>query len=142
MRSAGLRRLRGRWVPAGDPNDGAPRQSMAAAAAVRAFKPRDEVEAMIAAQAAALHFGAMEALRRSMLPDQPSEVAARLRKDGASLCRAMVEMAAALDRRRGKGARQVVRVERVVVQEGGQAIVGAVSAAKVPPQGGAGGGDG
>ena len=119
------------WVPAGDPNDGAMHQSMAAAAAVRAFKPRDEVEAMIAAQAAALHFGAMEALRCSMLPDQPSEVASRLRKDGASLCRAMAEMVEALDRRRGKGTRQVVRVERVGVQEGGQAIVGAVA----PPAG-------
>jgi hypothetical protein len=39
----------------------------------------------------------------------------------------------ALDRHRGKGQPQVVRVERVTVEAGGQAIVGAVS------QGGGGG---
>ena len=102
--------------------------------AVAAFKPQDEIEAMFAAQAGALHFGAMEALRRSVIPEQPpGDVAARLRRDGANLGRAMVEVVEALDRRRGKGPRQVVRVERVVVQEGGQAIVGPVSAPPSPP---------
>ncbi len=38
----------------------------------------------------------------------------------------MVDMVEAIDRRRGKGP-QVVRVERVVVHEGGQAIVGSVT---------------
>lgn len=98
----------------------------AAAAALAAFKPNDEIEGMIAAQAVALHFGAMEALRRSMFKEQPGEIAARLRKDGANLARAMTDMLAALDRKRGKPP-QVVRVERVVVQDGGQAIVGNVS---------------
>jgi hypothetical protein len=37
----------------------------------------------------------------------------------------MTDMLEALDRKRGKGP-QVVRVERVVVHEGGQAIVGNV----------------
>jgi hypothetical protein len=50
--------------------------------------------------------------------------ASKLRKDGANLARAMTDMLDALDRKRGK--RQVVRVERVVVHEGGQAIVGNV----------------
>lgn len=104
-------------------------QSEAAAAVMaqmEAFAPRDAVEGMIAAQAVALHNGAMECLRRSMLPEQPSEIAAKMRKDAANLSRAMVEMTEALQRRRGKGP-QVVRVERVVVQEGGQAIVGNVN---------------
>jgi hypothetical protein len=52
-------------------------------------------------------------------------VASKLRKDAANLARAMVDMLDALDRKRGKGP-QVVRVERVVVNEGGQAIVGNV----------------
>ena len=39
-----------------------------------------------------------------------------------------VQKCEALDRRRGKGTRQIVRVERVVVNEGGQAIVGPVTA--------------
>ena len=58
-----------------------------------------------------------------MTKDQPSDIASKLRKDGANLARGMTEMVEALDRKRGKGP-QVVRVERVVVQDGGQAIVG------------------
>ena len=110
------------WVPADDPNDDATRRLSAAGVAVAALKPRDEIEAMFAAQAVALHFGAMEALRRSMIPEQPGDVAARLRRDGANLGRAMVEVVEALDRRRGEGPRQVVRVVLVVVQEGGDGI--------------------
>ena len=125
------------WVPGG-PHDGEAQRTAAVAMALRAFRPRDEVEAMLAAQAVALHFGAMEALRRSMIPEQPSDIAARLRKDGANLARAMADMLDALDRRRGK-APQVVRVERVVVQDGGRAIVGAVAAGGGPgPEGGGG----
>jgi hypothetical protein len=47
----------------------------------------------------------------------------------------MVEMVAALDWKRGKSGTQVVRVEHVTVQPGGQAIVGNVAGAK--PGGGA-----
>jgi hypothetical protein len=83
---------------------------------------------MLAAQAVGLHHGSMECLRRSLLPGQDAEVASRLRKDAANLARAMADMLDALDRRRGKGP-QVVRVERVVVHEGGQAIVGNVQPA-------------
>lgn len=95
-------------------------------AALRGFAPRDEIEGMLAAQAVALHHTAMECLRRSFLPDQTFDAADRLRKQAATLSQKVVEMAEAIDRRRGKGP-QVVRVERVVVHEGGQAIVGAVS---------------
>lgn len=95
-------------------------------AALVAFKPMDEIEGMMAAQAVALHFGAMECFRRSMIPAQSADAASRLRRDGANLSRAMVELVDAIDRRRGKGPKQVVRVERVVVQDGGQAIVGNV----------------
>lgn len=107
----------------------------AALAAMLAFKPRDEVEGMMAAQAVALHHAAMECLRRAMHPEQPSEAAAKLRRDAANLTRSMVEMAEAIERRRGK-APQVVRVERVVVQDGGQAIVGAVATGASPALGG------
>ena len=45
----------------------------------------------------------------------------------------MVEMCEALDRRRGKGP-QTIRVERVVVQDGGQAVVaGTVMTGTLPP---------
>ena len=114
------------WVQKQEPDSEA--SSIAAvAAALAAFKPTDEIEGMLAAQATAMHFQAMECFRRAVVPNQPSDAAARLRKDGANLARGMTDMLEALDRKRGKGP-QVVRVERVVVHEGGQAIVGNVQA--------------
>ena len=106
---------------------GAPARLAAVAVALGAFKPANEIEGMLAAQAVALHFGAMECLRRAMIDGQPFEIASKLRKDGANLARGMTDMLEALDRKRGKGP-QVVRVERVIVNDGGQAIVGAVAA--------------
>jgi hypothetical protein len=94
---------------------------------LEAFKPTDAIEGMIAAQAIAMHHGSLECFRRAMIPDQPFDTAARLRKDGANLARGMTDMVDALDRKRGKGP-QVVRVERVTVHQGGQAIVGTVQA--------------
>jgi hypothetical protein len=113
-----------------DPQAGTNRIA-AAAAALAAFKPNDEIEGMLAGQAVAMHHGAMECLRRAMLPDQHPDTASKLRKDGANLARGMTDMLDALDRRRGKGP-QVVRVERVVVHEGGRAIVGNVQPVAAP----------
>lgn len=118
------------WCPAGSPNDVRDGRISAALAALAGFAPRDEVEGMLAGQAVALHAAAMECFRRAMIPEQPGDIASKLRRDGANLARAAVEMTEAIERRRGKGPKQVVRVERVVVQEGGQAIVGAVSPAQ------------
>jgi len=104
----------------------------AAMAALAAFKPADEIEGMIAAQADALHHAAMECFRRAILSAQHADVASKLRRDGANLARGMTDMLEALDRKRGKGP-QVVRVERVVVHEGGRAIVGNVQGGAIPP---------
>jgi hypothetical protein len=119
------------WVP-DTANDGRVMRTRAGMAALRAFKPKDEIEGMLAAQAVALHLGAMECLRRAMIPDQPGEFQAKLRKDGVNLARGVADMLDALDRKRGKRP-QVVRVERVVVNSGGQAVVGAVSAGAGAP---------
>ena len=106
-----------------------------AAIALRSFKPTDAVEGMIAAQAIALHHASLECSRKAMVRGQPSDVASRLRRDAANSARAMIDMCEALDRRRGKGP-QVVRVERVVVNEGGQAVVGNVTTgASLPTSG-------
>ena len=110
---------------AGEDPDGRSHRLAVTRDALVAFKPADEIEGMIAAQAVAMHHAAMECFRRAVIPGQPAEAASRLRKDGANLARAMTDMLEALDRKRGKGP-QVVRVERVVVHEGGQAIVGNV----------------
>ncbi len=92
-----------------------------------AFAPKDPIEGMLAAQATAMHHASMECFRRAMNPEQPHEIVVRCRKDGANLARGMVDMLDALARHRGKSTKQVVRVERVVVQDGGQAIVGTVA---------------
>ncbi len=117
------------WRSPGLPEDIKQNRQTAAIAALMAFKPRDEIEGMIAAQAVAMHCAAMKCFRRAMHSEQPAEIANRLRKDGASLARGMTEMVAALERKRGNTGNQVVRVEHVTVQAGGQAIVGAVTPA-------------
>ena len=77
----------------------------------------------------------MSCLRRANVPGQTFE-ARRLNLDMANkLSRTYATLLEALDKHRGKGQPQVVRVERVNVEAGGQAIVGAVSH-------GGGGGDG
>ncbi|WP_140886693.1 hypothetical protein [Muricoccus nepalensis] len=104
------------------------RATKAAIAAIAAFKPKDEIEGMMATQAAAMHFASLECFRRVVQPGQTFDATSKLRRDGANLARGMTDMVEALNRKRGKGP-QVVRVERVIVQEGAQAIVGNVSGA-------------
>jgi len=84
--------------------------------------PADGVEGMICVQAVALHMLGMEAARRAHLDKQPADVGARLRKDAANMMRGTADMLAALDRKRGKGQQQHIRVERVLVTEGGAVI--------------------
>ncbi len=114
-----------------DANEEAKIAAVATGHLLAAFKPTDEVEGMFAAQAVMLHNLSMEAGRRAMIPAQPADIASKLRKDAANSARAFGDMVDALARYRGKGP-QVVRVERVVVNEGGQAIVGSVSTASLP----------
>ena len=104
------------------------RAQRAAEVALASFKPTDGVEVMLAAQATALHFAAMESLNRAA-NTQMFPHAMVLHKDAANLSRAMVDMLNALDRRRGKGGHQRIIVERVLIADGGNAIVGTVNAA-------------
>ena len=113
------------WLPPATPDADRDRLIQAAVFAMMEFRPRDGIEGMMATQAVGLHAAAMECLRRAMLPDQPGEVATKLRQQAANLIRTFLDVAAALDRKRGQGM-QVVRVERVQVAAGGQAIVGTV----------------
>ena len=114
------------WLPAYLSDEDRARQYKAGLKAMMEFKPADGIEGMMAAQAVGLHSAAMECLRRAMIPDQSGDACNVLRRQGANLSRAFLDVVAALDRKRGKGARQVVRVERVMVAPGGQAIVGHV----------------
>jgi hypothetical protein len=96
----------------------------AALAAVCGIGPRDETEAMLAAQMVATHGAAMELLRRAM----QAEYRHNLQDAGnlaVKLLRTYTAQLEALQRYRGKG-QQKVTVEHVHVHKGGQAIVGHV----------------
>ena len=75
----------------------------------------------------AVHEAAMECLRRAMLDGQSFEGRQANLGQAGKLTRSYAVLLEALDRHRGKGQPQVVRVERVTVEAGGRAIVGAVS---------------
>lgn len=95
-----------------------------AVSVVKSIGPKNELEAMLASQMAAVHICALDSSRRFLCADTLP------RKDSAE--RAMTKMTRTfamqletLKRYRAK-AQQVVRVERVSVQDGGQAIIGPV----------------
>lgn len=95
---------------------------------VRAVKPRDELEAMLATQMGAIHAATMMLARRlnhvETIPQQDAAERA-LNK----LARTYTTQMDALKRYR-TGGQQKVTVEHVTVNAGGQAIVGAVTTGK------------
>lgn len=115
------------WRPGTMPPEQRAEVLQAALAVMAAFKPTDELEGLIAGQAVALNAASMECLRRAMIRDQPAQFQNDLLKHGANLARAFTDMLDAMDRKRGRGRPQVVRVERVTVEAGGRAIVGNIT---------------
>jgi hypothetical protein len=92
---------------------------------VRGINPRDETEALLAAQMAAIHNATMVAARRlnhiETIPQQDS-ASTMLNK----LARTFATQVEALKKYRS-GGEQTIKVQHVTVNEGGQAIVGNVS---------------
>jgi len=92
---------------------------------VKGVQPRDQIEAMLAAQMAAVHNATMTFARRlnhvDNIPQQDSAERAFNK-----LARTFTAQVEALKRYRSAG-EQTVRVEHVTVNEGGQAIVGNVA---------------
>lgn len=92
---------------------------------VKGVQPRDQIEAMLAAQMAAVHNASMTFARRlnhvENIPQQDSAERAFNK-----LARTFTAQVEALKRYRSAG-EQTVRVEHVTVNEGGQAIVGNVT---------------
>ena len=115
------------WTFAGCSDENRNNRYNSAVSALMAFKPQDEIEGMMAAQAVAMHHASMECSRRAMLREQPFECAQGFRKAAVTASRAFIEIQAALDRKRGKSGQQKVTVEHVHVYSGGQAIVGPVT---------------
>src|SRR5215208_1207657 len=96
-------------------------------AVIAGVEPRDEIEAMLAAQMAAVHRATMTFARRlnhvETIPQQDSAERAFTK-----LARTFAAQMEALKRYR-TGGEQKVTVQHVTVNEGGQAVVGHVSAA-------------
>ena len=100
---------------------------IAAEDALAGIGPRDAAEGMLAAQMVAVHEAALECLRRAMLDGQTFEGRQANLGQANKLVRSYAALLEALDRHRGAGRPQVVRVERVTVNAGGQAVVGTVT---------------
>ena len=102
------------------------RQFLAATAALIGASPQNELEGMLISQMIACHAASLECHRRAMLPEQTIEGRQVNLSAASRLSRTYVALLEGLSRHRGKG-QQVVRVEHVTVQAGGQAIVGTVT---------------
>ncbi len=89
------------------------------------LEPRDAIEAMLVTQMTATHV-AMTTLIERMTHQNSTDVRESLERSVTRLSRTYLAQVDALKKYRAK-AQQVVRVERVTVNEGGQAIVGDVT---------------
>src|ERR1700722_16465954 len=97
-------------------------------AMLKGIAPKDEVECMLAAQMAAVHIATMTFARRLARVDNiPQQDSAE--RAFNKLARTFAVQMEALKRYR-TGGEQKVTVQHVTVNEGGQAIVGAVSQAQ------------
>lgn len=93
---------------------------------VDGIKPKDEIEAMLASQMAAVHLATMTFARRlAHVENLPQQEGAE--RAFNKLARTFTTQVEALKRYRSDG-QQTVRVERVTVEAGGQAVVGSVRA--------------
>ena len=92
---------------------------------VKGIEPKDQVEAMLAAQMAAVHMSTMTFARRLAHVENIQQQDSAERAFN-KLARPFAAQAEALKRYRS-GGEQTVRVEHVTVNEGGRAIVGNVS---------------
>ena len=88
------------WHQPGASQEEAQQKRWAGMAAMMEFKPADGIEGMMAVQAVGLHSAAMECLRRAMIPAQSGQAQDQLRRQGANLSRAFLDVLAALDRNR------------------------------------------
>lgn len=131
-----MQAIRAQWTPKGATDDDHAEVALSTLLAMMELAPRDGVEGMLAAQIVAQHGAAMEMARRAMLPDQPCEIAAGMRKGSIQASRACAELLDALDRRRGKRGRQNIKVTHLHVSGDARAVIGNFNAAE------GGGGDG
>lgn len=114
------------WMPPSMSGDSRDEIANATIAALIGIAPRDEAEGMLAAQMVSVHNSAMECFRRAMIEGQTFEGREQNLRFADRLSKTYAHQLDALKRYRRK-ADQTVRIERVVVKDGGQAIVGNVT---------------
>lgn len=98
----------------------------AAIEAMRALSPDDVIADMLTAQLVASHILAMDCYRRAAGGGE-LEAWREALAQGNRLTRTFTMMVETLNRHSGRTGQQTVRVEHVTVNDGGQAIVGAVA---------------
>ena len=90
------------------------------------YAPAPTFAAMTWAQLVSAHVAAMDCYRRAAGGELPLEVWREALNQANRLSRTSAALIEALNRHCGKSGQQTVRVEHVTVNDGGQAIVGAV----------------
>ena len=107
---------------------GAVAKARAGIAAMNGIGPDDVIADMVAAQLVSAHHAAMDCYKRAAARGElPLEVWREALNQANKLSRTSAALIEALNRHRGKSGQQTVRVEHVTVNDGGQAIVGAVA---------------
>ena len=96
-------------------------------ALVRDIGPTDATEAMLAVMLVAAEHAAMDTMRRAAHPGQSASGRQSYTVLSLKAMRTFVQVLEALNHGRGKGVTQRVIVERVTVETGGQAVVGAIA---------------
>lgn len=89
------------------------------------IEPRDGIEAMLVVQMTATHTAMTEMTRRMVDTSSNFQVRESLERSMTRLSRTYLTQMEALKKHRAK-AQQTVRVERVTVESGGQAVVGSI----------------
>jgi hypothetical protein len=102
-------------------------------ALVQAIGPKDALEAMLVVQMVGTHNLAMEFLRRAA--QEAIGCAPENAEMATKMLRTFTAQTEALNRLRGKGQQKVI-VEHVTVNQGGQAVVGAINHQGAPRVGG------
>jgi hypothetical protein len=97
------------------------RQRQGIMGAMLGMAPQDEIEGMLDSQLLVTHNAIMESHRRAGIENQPFEIRQAELNLAGKLSRSFAALVETLDRHRGKGRRQQIRVEHVHVHEGGQA---------------------
>ena len=113
----------------GDDMSAAVPRVRAAVEAMRGIGPDDVIADMVAAQLVSAHHAAMNCYQRAAAGgDLSLEVWREALNQANRLSRTSAALVEALNRHRGKSGQQTVRVEHVTVADGGQAVIGPVTA--------------